>query len=76
MGPSKFPDELSAQAQSCATFLMAIEDLLKKSNRNFDAAVVQTCIDLIHRDFIRKRNPDNVIRFAKPAVLQDTEDKP
>lgn len=75
MGSSEYPDEFYAQAQSCASFLLVIEDLLKKSNRNFDAAVVQTCVDLIHRDFVRRHGSENVVRFARPQPPLDSEEK-
>lgn len=58
LGP-EFGDHL----RDCVDVLKVINDILIKNQRNFDSAIVQTCLELIDREFLSPPPCDNVISF-------------
>ncbi len=58
LGP-EFADHL----RECVDVLKVINDILIKNQRNFDSAIVQTCLELIEREFIAEPPSSNVVSF-------------
>lgn len=60
--PHKGP-EFAGHIRECTDVLKVINDILIKNQRNFDSAVVQTCLDMIEREFMVGHSSSNVIHF-------------
>lgn len=69
--PHKGP-EFARHIRECSDVLKVINDILIKNQRNFDSAVVQTCLDMIEREFMVGQPASNVVHFPTTSTHSAT----
>lgn len=51
-GQRPYSDEFAVHVQDCSNILTVVYHMLLKSDRNFDASIVRTCIEILNREFV------------------------
>lgn len=65
--------DLARHVRDCSDVLKLVHDILIKNQRNFESAVVLSCLDILHREFMAEDGFNHARSLSERPSHEDAE---